>query len=559
MKTGNFICILLLIVLFGCTKDDNTNEPLTFPDELFEKYLLSHFDTDGDGQINAKEASVVKEIDCSRMNLISIKGIQYFTALEKLNCSGNNKLRDLDVSRNPALQVLNCSSCFYEDQLGILDLSKNTNLKELYCNNNRMIDAIDISNSTSLEILDCSSCSFSTLDLSKNTALKKLYYNYNKIGSIDISNLTNLEELYCNNSQTGSLDISNLANLKKLYFSTDYYECSLTGLNQVKSSIEEIKLDNIKTDKELDFSNSNLKSFHYTDAGIETLNLSGCDKLESVTVSQKSMSYLEGTIHLNGCKSLTFFHAKGNFDYPDLSACVSLKELYILDRYTDRSALDISKCTELETAIISASLLSVTNNKKLKTLNCNDVLVDILDLTNLPLLEELVLRYTNASLNINNNKLLRSIIRNGDDKDKITNISIVDCPLLETIEIPFGHRGIINRLEIKGCPLLNKINFNQDKRGDDIDIHTINISDCISLKELNCKKSKIQNLNLSVNNLTYLDCTYNLLKSLDVSACSNLNSLYCTYNPELEYVYMHSGQHITDLRKPDYTTIIYKD
>ena len=76
-----------------------------FPDDNFRDYLRETFDTDGDGIINSAD---VTAIDCSGRSIQSLKGIELFTKLEKLNCA-NNQLTELDTSKNTKLTEVDCS------------------------------------------------------------------------------------------------------------------------------------------------------------------------------------------------------------------------------------------------------------------------------------------------------------------------------------------------------------------------------------------------------------------------------------------------------------------
>ena len=84
-----------------------------------------------DGWIIPAEIAEVTVIEVPDMKIKSLKGIEYFTALEELNCN-NNELTELDISKNTALTELNCGS----NQLKSLDVSKNTALTYLYCYGN---------------------------------------------------------------------------------------------------------------------------------------------------------------------------------------------------------------------------------------------------------------------------------------------------------------------------------------------------------------------------------------------------------------------------------------
>ena len=112
---------------------DETN----FPDYCFrENWILMQTFAD-DNYLNDKEAASVTAIDVSSKGIANLKGIEHFTALKTLNCSGNYLTTStLDVSKNTALEVLDCSI----NQLNDLDVSKNTALKELYCYRNSIRD-----------------------------------------------------------------------------------------------------------------------------------------------------------------------------------------------------------------------------------------------------------------------------------------------------------------------------------------------------------------------------------------------------------------------------------
>lgn len=78
-----------------------------FPDQSFRE-AVAQFDKDGDGALSEEETAAVIVIDCSEKGISSLLGIEKFTALQELNCSGN-ALTSLDLSANRALTTLNCS------------------------------------------------------------------------------------------------------------------------------------------------------------------------------------------------------------------------------------------------------------------------------------------------------------------------------------------------------------------------------------------------------------------------------------------------------------------
>ena len=156
--------------------------------------------------------------------LTSLKGIEYFTALEYLACS-RNQLTALDVSKNTALNTLYC----YRNQLTALDVSKNTALNILYCYGNQLT-ALDVSKNTALTKLYCYENQLTSLDVSRNTALTDLGCDENQLTVLDLSRNVALTLLFCYENQLISLDVSQNTALK--YFAC-YNNPGLDGIFEV--------------------------------------------------------------------------------------------------------------------------------------------------------------------------------------------------------------------------------------------------------------------------------------------------------------------------------------
>ena len=173
-----------------------------FPDANF-RAVVSTFDKNGDEQLDDAEIAAVTEIDCSKKNISSLKGIECFTALTTLWCYGN-QLTALDVNGNPKLELLSC----YGNQLTALDLSSNTVLAKLWCFNNKLT-TLNISSNSKLELLSCYDNQISELDVSSSTELMWLYCYRNRLTSLDVSNNAKLKSLNCYGNQLASLDLNN--------------------------------------------------------------------------------------------------------------------------------------------------------------------------------------------------------------------------------------------------------------------------------------------------------------------------------------------------------------
>ena len=129
-------------------------------------------------------------LDLQNKNITSLAGIEYFTDLEALDCSGN--------------------------QLTTLDVTKLTNLKNLFCSDNQLT-TLDVTKLTDLETLDCRGNQLTTLDVTKLTKLMFLICAGNQLTTLDVTGLTNLTDLECNGNQLVSLDVSTLEELGSLW------------------------------------------------------------------------------------------------------------------------------------------------------------------------------------------------------------------------------------------------------------------------------------------------------------------------------------------------------
>ena len=161
------------------------------PDDTFREYLLKRFDKDHNGTLYPAERYAVTEIDVNDKNITSLKGIEFFPNLKKLDC-GHNRLTSLDVSKNTVLQELVC----WENQLTSLDVSQNTALQELECFENKLT-SLDVSQNPALQKLSCWDNRLTELDVSKNTELTYLNCSYNRLKELDVSKNTELTYLEC--------------------------------------------------------------------------------------------------------------------------------------------------------------------------------------------------------------------------------------------------------------------------------------------------------------------------------------------------------------------------
>ena len=210
LKTFGCLLALLLaaVILFPATAKaaDVAINSTNFPDENFRALVEDEeIDTNQDGKLSAAEIKAVQELYVWSSEIVSLKGVEFFTNLRELYCA-NNKIKKLDV-----LSSLN--------KLEILDCSENKLTK------------LDVSNMAFLERLNCSDNILTSLNVTKNTALKRLVYFENEITSLDVSKNTKLELLNCEDNELTTLVVTKNPELRAIVCG----ENEITALNVTKN------------------------------------------------------------------------------------------------------------------------------------------------------------------------------------------------------------------------------------------------------------------------------------------------------------------------------------
>ena len=323
-----------------------------FPDEAFRNWVLQKISGASDGVLTDEEISKVSSIVCYFRSISSLQGIEYFFALNRLECYGN-QLTSLDVSKNTALTFLSCGSnqltsldvskntaltslSCYSNQLTSLDVSKNTALTSLGCQSNQLT-SLDVSKNTALTSLGCQSNQLTSLDVSKNTALIYLYCYSNQLTSLDVSKNTALTSLECYSNQLMSLDVSKNTALTSLYCSynqlTSLDVSKNTALTRLVCGFNQLTSLDVSANTaliylgcssnqllNLDLSNNNSINDTYTSIGSQTRSLTAVDISAGIAIpvpsdfdfSKVSNLKLNGTTvsgsitSVNGQKYLVF-------------------------------------------------------------------------------------------------------------------------------------------------------------------------------------------------------------------------------------------------------------
>ena len=197
-----------------------------FTDETFRNYVSSNFDLSQNGKLEYEELIFAAKIDVNKMNIQSMKGVEYFTDLEQLRCK-NNQISSINLSKNTLLNKLDMTN----NQLTTLDLSKNLVMEYLYVEGNQLT-ALDVSKHSALRELEASENKLATLDLSNKPILKSLYCDENMLTSLDLSKAPAIENLRCYKNQLTSLNVSGCTKLTSLRC----YDNQLTALDVSKNT-----------------------------------------------------------------------------------------------------------------------------------------------------------------------------------------------------------------------------------------------------------------------------------------------------------------------------------
>ena len=320
-----------------------------FPDPNFRKYVEEKFDYDDDGTLNQSElaaVAAVKELDFGMYALhgekiSTLKGIEYFTSLEKLSCS-LIQLSELDVSQNKALTYLDCeqnqlselnvsgcSALTYlnckRNDLSALDVSNHLALTKLYCDTNQLsklnvsgcsaltkldcyinnLSELDVSSCSALTTLDCHINDLSALDVSNNLALTKLDCEHNDLSALDVSKNSKLTSLGCEHNDLSALDVSQNKALEGLYCDSN----QLRELDVSQNSALEYLYCRSNQLRELDVNSNPALKVLYCDS----------NQLTSLNIGERDFSWfgcLDNSYNIvvdeNNCYDLS--KLQGNFD-----------------------------------------------------------------------------------------------------------------------------------------------------------------------------------------------------------------------------------------------------
>ena len=183
-------------VFWSNGREERVSDPLSFRtlpqpfDPVLWRYVLDHYDTNGDGEMSGAELSQVKEIVLSDLPLSSQAGLEKLTELENLYM-GANGLKRIDLSANKKLQKFSCGRDSRWEEL-ILD---NPELIQLYFLGDCSLRTLDLTRCPMLYICEWWGVPLESVDFSKNLDLYVLRFSGSKLQELDLADNFRLRPL----------------------------------------------------------------------------------------------------------------------------------------------------------------------------------------------------------------------------------------------------------------------------------------------------------------------------------------------------------------------------
>ncbi|CAM1367033.1 T9SS type A sorting domain-containing protein [Tenacibaculum xiamenense] len=537
-----------------------------------------------------------------RENSLTELDITNNTNLTRLYCSGNS-LTSINVLNNTLLETLSCG----ENQLTNLDVSSLINLTDLFLENITTLTALDVSQNTNLEDIGCNGTPINTLDLSSNTKLIEVYTNGSQITELDLSNSPNVEYIECQNGQLRALYLKNGNNSSNIeLYATGNPNLTCITVDDPTASY----LANWEKDATATFSEYCRLTYVPDDVFENFLENNGYGNgiANDDYVYTALVEVSEGIVFQNN-------------EVEDLTGIEDFTEMwYLICRNTNLSQIDLSnnkKLTTLSLANNKLTNIDLSSNTLLEQVLINDNSLGTVDLSSLFNLRTLNLDNTGlAEIDVKNNSSLVTL-RVGENEltqlDVSTNSNLTHIYLannnLELLNVANGNNHAVNLFDSRGNTNLNCIqvdnvngdfslwekeasssyalyceltyvsdaNFENYLETHDTNGNIVSIGDANSLgngiandnQVATSKVKNVVNLNISSQNiadltgieaflsLESLNCSYNQLTSLDLSANSNLRVLDAAENDltSLDFSGYNSLEEV-ELRSNSITSLI---
>ena len=470
---------------------DSPDFALKFPDAEFQRFLRDRCDTNNDGKL---------DVDIQNMTIPtsyaikSLKGIESFEDLEKLDCHGIG-LTTLNVGKNFKLKELNCSGNQLKESYPILS----SGLKKLNCSNNKLTYMnLGILYGLNLEEVDCSNNEITNIVMDSVGELVKFDCSNNDLMTLDVSQCLKLEELNCSGNQLMELDVGHQTQLTQL-------DCSNNKLTEL----------NVKQ-------NGGLTSLICNDNQLTTLDLSQNHSLSHLNCARNRLACVDvtgisGTITADGNRRPIAVRTDGTFDLTTLPG------------------FDVSKATGWNGGSVSGTTLRVNAgaDEVSYQYDCGDgVNRTFIFETSLPINEDnfpddnfrnYIKTYKAGGRDVLTVEQQRNVTTIEVEGRNISNLKGIEA-FPNLTELKCGNNSI-QKLDLRQNPKLKTLKCNKNQ------LTQLDLSKNPDIDYLNCSENQLEQLDVShLKDLVNLDCSHNDLEQLGVRNCRFLETLYCSSN-----------------------------
>ncbi len=498
--------------------------------------------------IDVSGCSSLKTLAVASNQLTSLSSLP--SSLESLQISNNrfttcsvnglSKLATLFADNNPYLTTLSC----YNNALTFIKLDNNTALKTLDIHGNKFTSMPSIP--SSVQSLNASSNSFTSasitgrssltsLNISNCASLTSLECYSNALTSLNVNGCTALSTLKCGGNQ--------LTSLGTLPNSVAYIDCSSNPF----TSFTLTGRSNLKT---LIISNcTSLTSLECYSNALTSLSTAGCSAMTSLICSNNqltSLGTLPSTIQeINaGSNNFTTLSVTGKTALKTLNVSNNANMTSLYCQSNALTSLNVSGCTVLKSLNCSNNQLTSlgTLPSNIEEIFCGNNKFTELTISDLSKLN---------TLDVSNNTLLHSLIA---ERNALTRLYYSSCPLTmfscvrnqltslptmpSSIETIYCGANKFTTLSIAGYSNLSWLEASGNTSLTKLDCYGnaltyLRVSGCTSLETFCCSENRLTSSRLVFENcpaIKTMDCCYNQLQTLDVSACSNLENLDCYGN-----------------------------
>ena len=457
-------------------------------------------------------------------------------ALESLNLS-NGALMELEVGANyPKLQHLNISGNYFS----AIDVTKCPSLFSLSCTNNNLTE-INVTQNPELVELYCSNNKIADLNLYNNPKLSSIGCDNNLLTSLDVSQLPVLTKIECSNNNITRIDLTHNFYLRR-FVSKDTKLEFLDFAGNPRMDYIDIRNNSTMTACTINYMFATLLG-RYTDPFVPNLLIEGCNAEHSNTAEMNTTEMKwktdvkgDGTatcdsvaIDVKPAVNGTFFLEQPTLYGKDYKAIFTKAMVGTPVRIKATPDKDFKfHSVEVNGVTIADTLFLVKEPSTIKV-NFKTTLEPTFVLTTTPANQmsfalSAAAKDTEVTVDWGDGLKKKFMLNTG-----LTRIDGTAAGANVTIT------GAVSEADFSSFPGMemwdNKISALEIKNNPDLislltymnDIKTLDVSSCTSLEYLDCSYSGLSELNVANNTkLEELVCYGNTISTLDVTKCPNL-------------------------------------